>query len=135
MHCTARVSRSGDAFRCARPLNCYPALAPFLDLPLCGACAQTVAELLLLAESDVLVLSTSRYATAALLLCARCRQALFVSTDKLCARSPAGAVWYAASPTRPLSCVGPRGGFSAIELMDARGEIESDVPHFLKTDF
>ena len=96
---------------------------------------QTVAELLLLAESDALVLSASRFATAALLLCRNCRQALFVTTDKLCARTPDGAVWYAASPTRPLSCIGPRGGFSAVELMDAHGEIETDVPRFLKTDF
>lgn len=85
---------------------------------------QTVAELLLLAESDVLVIGRSRFAYAALLLSPRCRQTFHITIDRRralrnrrCHTTPNG--------TWAMRCIGPEQKYSVRMLQDSNGDLIS----------
>ena len=98
---------------------------------------QTVAEMLLLAESDALVLGRSRFAYVALLLSRTIRQSFHLTLDRsrMCqsrwrkkrARLRSDASW-------TMRCVGTGGLYSIRALQDERGAFRSDAhggPRFL----
>jgi hypothetical protein len=83
---------------------------------------QTVAELLLLAESDVLVIGRSRFAYAALLLSRTCQQTFHVTIDRRrrwrrCHSTPNG--------TWAMRCIGPDRQYSVRMLQDDDGALIS----------
>ena len=95
-----------------------------------------VAEVLLLAESDALVLGQSRFPGAALLLSHSVRRSLLVILDKACRRHApppsAGAPSLAPPPPNEtaspyaLRCVGSANAYSAVHLQDAEGRLRAD---------
>ena len=89
----------------------------------------TVAELLLLSESDVLVLGRSRFPMAALLLSRSCKQALFLFLDRRCRRKNARrmpTLDLGARNRKALRCVGTEFAYSARRLQDPRGRLLHD---------
>ena len=95
---------------------------------------ETVAEVLLLGESDALVIGRSRFAYVALLLSKTCRRAFHVTLDRRCrpyATSEgvrrANARYVAARPdeTWAARCIGPDGQYSVRSLVDATGALHT----------
>lgn len=83
---------------------------------------ETLAELALLAESDVLLHGASAFADVAVMLCRRCKRALRLQLDPKCpVRSGEVVPIHKAWPR----CFGDGGRYSATEEIDAEGRIVS----------
>ena len=104
----------------------------------------TVAELMLLSESRVLVLGRSRFPVAALLLSRSCRQSFHLFLDRRCRRGGRSQRLVGAAAARSLTeeavpmldmnsrnrramrCIGTDGAYTARRLQDGNGQLLQD---------
>ena len=97
---------------------------------------QTVAEMLLLAESDALVLGRSRFAYAALLLSRTIQQSYHLTLDRPCQTRRGRKRVHLANNDGSWAarCVGEGGFYSVRALHDGQGALRPDAnggPRFL----